>query len=688
MWPLLRSSLGKNRTLFLKPYNVNSLSPLRYKADQNYMERSEFNILIVEDDPTLGKAIYEMVKRDGFTPVLVTKPLDAIPQTKMQTIHLAIIDCMLPKMNGRDLAVKLRADSGGDIPVILMSGIYKDKGYIQESTRQTGAFAYLVKPFNLDDLKKHINVKINASHEVEVRMMPVYNLMGQSTISSEERIKAINESDTVHGYDLPWVYSLLLDDEVTGILSIVSPEGAHSAVTFMKGSIVQVDMSDQESFFGALLVEGGYISAPEIDEAIKAPSQTKRLGEKLVEMNLLSPHAVGIVLAEQQGIRLAKTIQDTSIKVSFTPSQDIKPAVEISKRMFIQYLDDWILSKIKPEWLKAFYVSWMNHNFVKGSEYSENHRALSLVNINNLPGFVNDVFHKGTTLQSLIAKYETQEAYAYRALHLMTTTRLIAFGSQTKHRDFDAQTKRFEKINEEMDRQNYFERLGLSKKAKETEIKRSYLDLAKVLHPDKLLPKTPAELRSLVTAAFEKVNQAYQTLSNPDSLDTYLRELETGTAEVALKAEGLTIEGKAALRKGEIKKALSILETAAKLNSSNIELRILLIWAKLKTPALTTNENLARIKAELSEIPPEDRHSALYYFIKGLWLKSNDELESARKSFEHAVSLDVDLIEARRELNLLKHEFTVTKAKKNDLLNADLKDVVTMLFNTKAKKTK
>ncbi len=654
------------------------------------MERSEFNILIVEDDPTLGKAISEMVKRDGFNPVLINKPADALPQIKMQAIHLAVIDCMLPKMNGRDLAVKLRAESGGDIPVILMSGIYKDKGYILESTRQTGAFAYLVKPFNVEDLKKLINDKLLSSHEVEVRMMPVYNLMGQSTISAEERIQAINDSDTVHGYDLPWLYSLLLEKELSGQLNIVSADGAQSSVAFLNGSIAQVNMSDQESYFGSLLVEGGYISAPEIDEAIKAPSKTKRLGEKLIEMNLLSPHAVEIVLAEQQGIRLAKTIQDTSNKVSFTRGEEIKPRVEITKKMFIQFLDDWILSKIKPEWLKAFYVSWMNHTFVKGSEYSDNHRALSLVNINNLPGFLSEVLKKGTTLQSLLSKYDSQEAYAFRALHLLTTTRMIAFGGQTRQRDFDAQTKRFEKINEEMNKQNCFERLGLSKKAKETEIKRAYLDLAKVLHPDKLLPETPYELKTLVTSAFEKVNQAYQTLSTQDSLDRYLKELEVGTAELAMQSEALTTEGKTSLRKGEVKKALQTLEEAAKLTSPTVELRILLIWAKLKSPSeSTTNAQINKIKAELSEIPPEDRHSALYYFIKGLWLKAGDELESARKSFEHAVSLDVDLIEARRELNLLKHEFTVTKAaRKNDLFNADLKDVVTKLFNNKNKNYK
>jgi len=650
------------------------------------MERSEFNILIVEDDPSLGKAIQEMIKRDGFHPILVNKPGEATAQLKLQTIHLAIIDCMLPKMNGRDLAVKLRAESGGDIPVILMSGIYKDKGYIKESTQQTGAFAYLIKPFNLDELKKIINEKILIKHQVEVRMMPIYNLMAQSTISATERLRAIDESETIHGYDLPWLYSLLLDDQVVGVLNMVSSEGAQSSVAFDHGHIVQVNMSDQESYFGALLIEGGYISPTDLDQAMKAPGKSKKLGEKLVEMNLLSPHVVSLILTEQQGIRLAKTIEDTSNRISFTPVDDVKHDTEISKKRFTQFLDDWILSKIKPEWLKAFYRSWMNHTFARGSEYSDNHRALSLVNINNLPGFLNDVLKKGMTLQALISKYETQEAYAYRALHILITSRLIAFGSPIRQRDFEAQTKRFEKINEEMATQNYFERLGLSKKAKETEIKRAYLDLAKVLHPDKLLSETPQALKTLVTSAFEKINEAYQTLSSQDSRERYIRELETGSAELVLKAEFLTDEGRIHLRQGNIKKALLLFEEASKLSPPSVELRILVIWARLKTPGYVGSpDNMQKIKEELSVIPPEDRHSATYYFIKGLWLKVNDDLENARRSFEHAVSLDVSLIDARRELNLLKHEITTTRPK---LMNSDLKDVVTMLFNNKPRKVK
>jgi CheY-like chemotaxis protein len=653
------------------------------------MERSEFNILIVEDDQTLGKAIFEMVKREGFHPILVNKPADALPQLKTHGIHLALIDCMLPKMNGRDLAVKLRAESGGDMPVILMSGIFKDKAYIRESTQQTGAFAYLVKPFNLDELKRIIEEKIVSKHEVEVRMMPVYNLMAQSTISADERITAINESDTVHGFDLPWLFSLLLADQVKGHLNIVSTEGTQSTIAFDNGRIVQVNMSDQESFFGALLIEGGYISAPDLEYAIKTPGKSKKLGEKLVEMNLLSPHAVSIVLAEQQGIRLAKTIQDTSFKVTFSEAVELKRDTEISRKLFTQFLDDWILSKIKSEWLKASYVSWMNHSFARGSEYSEHHRALTLVNINNLPGFMAQVLKKGMTLQSLLAHYEHQEPYAYRALHMLMTSRLISFGSPVRIRDFAAQTKRFEKINEEMEKQNHFERLGLSKKSKETEIKRAYLDLAKVLHPDKLLPETPLALKTLVTRAFEKVNQAYQVLSQTTSRDQYIRELESGSAELVFKAESMTDDGKAHLRKGDISKALHLFEQAAKFSTPTIELKLLMIWAKLKTNAFITSPTaVQKIKEELSEIPPEDRHTAIYYFIKGLWLRVNDDYENARKSFEHAVSLDTDLIEARRELNLLKHNSPHTKTMHGALLNADLKDVVTMLFNTKVKKAK
>jgi hypothetical protein len=71
----------------------------------------------------------------------------------------------------------------------------------------------------------------------------------------------------------------------------------------------------------------------------------------------------------------------------------------------------------------------------------------------------------------------------------------------------------------------------------------------------------------------------------------------------------------------------------------------------------------------------------MYYFVKGLLLKYTDEIENSRKCFAHAVAIDHDFIDARRELNLLR--LSKQNNKPTDLLRGDLKDVVGMLFKKK-----
>lgn len=653
------------------------------------MNPQEINILIIDDDASLGKAISELVRREGFHPHWVTKPDEVSALLKVHHVHLAIIDCMLPKMNGRDLAVKIQGETGGNTPVILMSGIYKDKAYIKESIQQTGAYAYLVKPFQLDELKKLIHEKIKAAPESKNRMMPIYNLMSQSQLSAAEKIEIVNDTDVLHGYDLPWVYSLLLDQEITGCLNIQSSTSNNTTVHFDHGRIVRVHMTDQESFFGALLIEHGYISAADLDRVMQSPQSKKKLGERLVEMNLLSPHAIDIILAEQQGIRLSKTVADSSNKVSFVASQEEVVEAEIDRNLFDPFLEDWIGSKIKTEWLKAFYMPWLNHSLVPLAEYKQDHPAIKLLRAKNQGHFLDEIYKKRSTLESLLVRFEGHEANLLKCIHLLILSRLFHFGTVASKRDFEAQTKRFEKINEEMDRQNYFERLGLSTKAKETEIKRAYLDLAKVLHPDKLLPETPEKLRELVTEVYEKITISYQVLSNSEQRSHYLSELESGNAEQALQAATLTEEGKNYLRKGDIRKAHECFQQAIAKASPSTDLRLMMIWAKLKMPGFQAKADvLQRIKEDIASIPPEDRHSPVYYFIKGLMLYASQDFEMAKKSYEHAVSLDADFIEARRELNLLRHETTQLKTKNTNILDADLKDVVSMLFQPKNKKAK
>jgi curved DNA-binding protein CbpA len=78
-----------------------------------------------------------------------------------------------------------------------------------------------------------------------------------------------------------------------------------------------------------------------------------------------------------------------------------------------------------------------------------------------------------------------------------------------------------------IENQNYFEMLGLDKKAAGPEIKTEFFKLAKDYHPDRL-PSELAALRSCVETIFGYLNEAYKTLDDEEQRIAYLRTVREG----------------------------------------------------------------------------------------------------------------------------------------------------------------
>lgn len=643
------------------------------------MLKSEFNILIVEDDQTLGKALREGLSRVGFRTTHVTKPDDALTNARLQPVHFAIIDCMLPKMNGRDLAKKLHDEVLIDTPILLISGVYKDKNFAREALNATGAIGFLTKPFDLQAVIKIVESKME-DKGVDVPLAPLQEILTKENASHKERIRAINTTEEVHAFELPLIYSLLFHPRINGHLNIISADGEVSGVGFQKGAIVQVNQKDAKSYFGVLMVENGFVTQSEIEEVMRTSGKKRKMGESLVEANVLSPHAVQLVMGEQQGLRLSKTIANTSVKVNFIESEDIRVDALVDRGIYTELLNDWLNSKITLDWLKSTYLPWMRYSIKHGPDYLPNHSCFITSSVARAPDFFGKLINS-ETLEAAIGAVNRPEEEIYRALHTLVVSRVIRFGEASQINDFDSLRRRLIKIDLDLEKQNYFERLNVSSKAKESELKRSYHDLAKILHPDKLSPQTPNDARDLARKAFNKINEAYQTLSDTTLKEKYLIELEKGRAESIMEAEQLTEQARLMLSKGDIRNGRESMERAVSLAPPTSEMRLLHIWARLKT---TGSENdlsmLDTIRGEIARIPPEDRHVPTYYYVKGLFLKATGDMEACKRSLEHAVSIAPDFIDARRELSTMQHE---KKSNGNDLLRGDLKDVVGMLFKKK-----
>ena len=261
--------------------------------------------------------------------------------------------------------------------------------------------------------------------------------------------------------------------------------------------------------------------------------------------------------------------------------------------------------------------------------------------------------------------------------------RIVAFGDATHSiDDYNMMSRRLTKLNKALHEQNYFERLGVSQKAKPLEIKRSYHEMAKILHPDKLNTATPEDVRALARAAFTKVSEAYGTLSDTTEREKYMRVLEQGNSEKVLEAEALSESAKAFLTTGDASKALPILMDAAKLAPPTSDLRLHLLWARMKMPGKERDaETVLYAQETLAGIAPEDRHTAIYLFVKGLYVKAMNDAPLALRLFENAASVDPQFIAAKREINHVK--LMDKGAKNSDLFRGDLRDVVGMLFKKK-----
>lgn len=72
------------------------------------MKKSDINVLIVDDDQTIGRTLSEVITRAGYRADVVNRGDEALNIVRIKNIHAAVIDCMLPAMNGIKLVEELR----------------------------------------------------------------------------------------------------------------------------------------------------------------------------------------------------------------------------------------------------------------------------------------------------------------------------------------------------------------------------------------------------------------------------------------------------------------------------------------------------------------------------------------------------------------------------------------------------
>lgn len=102
------------------------------------------NILVCDDDKEIVEAIKIYLSQEGYNILTAYDGIEAIEVIKKETIHLLLIDIMMPRMDGIRATVKIRETSS--LPIIFLSAKSEDTDKILGLN--IGADDYITKPFN------------------------------------------------------------------------------------------------------------------------------------------------------------------------------------------------------------------------------------------------------------------------------------------------------------------------------------------------------------------------------------------------------------------------------------------------------------------------------------------------------------------------------------------------------------
>lgn len=641
------------------------------------MEKRDIHIAILDIDAGFRSATKVLLEKEGYSVSTFSDHEQILSNLKMRKYDVFIIECLTQKTSLNNLVTTIQNATAGEGLFIFVSLIL-DKPAVKDVLLQTKSQYFFKKPLipaNISAaIKDTFASQITESHE------PFIEALCTPQLSAQQRISAIKQTQTIHAYEVPRTLSYLSRTQFSGVLKFKSVDTKDAQVLFRSGSVIKAEVDDPKSFFGALLVDKNFVSLEEL-ELVLQQKNTKRIGERLIDSNLVSPHVIDLVNIEQLGIRLGYIIKNTSYDIEIEEKAVGQEELTMDPQTMQRFVSDWVNSKISLSWLKTFYMPFMDKKMIKGSLYADISPLHTLPPLNRMPKFAQELI-QGATLQQILDTRKYSEDDIFSAVHLLMTQEFIYFDKQAKPQDHKSHLERLVKLKRDMENQNYFEILGLSDKAKAKEIRRAYYELSKLFHPDKVTPDAPQEVKELTSFIFAKISKANEILSDDNKRATYLKELEKGFAEKILESESLFEEGRSFLKANQAAKALQYFEKSMTLRPPSSEIRLHLMWSKLLCiPASNIEVYLKTIEADLNRIPPEDRHNSTYYFVKGLYLRQIGDLESAEKTIKHALSLTPNFIEAQRELHI------VTLQKKSskpvDLLNADLKDVVGMLFKKK-----
>ena len=110
-----------------------------------------YTILVADDEPPLLRLMEFIIAREGHVMVGAANGEEALAKARETRPDLVLLDIMMPRIDGYEVARRLRADSEfAKIPIIMLSAKAQEEDI--RKGKEVGVDEYITKPFEPDYL--------------------------------------------------------------------------------------------------------------------------------------------------------------------------------------------------------------------------------------------------------------------------------------------------------------------------------------------------------------------------------------------------------------------------------------------------------------------------------------------------------------------------------------------------------
>jgi len=311
--------------------------------------RSEsVNILIVDDDRSTQRVLADALTKQGFVVTVERDGEWAVKTFEKKSFDAVLLDILLPALNGYEVAHRMRSTPRGKrVPIVMISGVYKNAIHQREAVQKHGAFAFLEKPIDLQRLYETLHDALGDRYprprppEPPPPPLEEDEVTGEFMADEAQREEvAVVESQarkvqsqatglTARGDFSQRPFAEVLAEvyrwRASGAL-LLRRGKVKKIVYFRDGNPELVKSNLLVECLGRILVREKMISEAECEESLRRMKGSGRMqGTVLIDMGCISPHNLQYALHVQLQDKLFDVFRWDSGEYQFNPKVALPP---------------------------------------------------------------------------------------------------------------------------------------------------------------------------------------------------------------------------------------------------------------------------------------------------------------------------------------------------------------------------